>query len=294
MEYQLDRRLGLHIHPDRQPPENWSIFEVDADGKRYRENLEPYGGYERFTIVSFTLDDRVEVVSASDHPYYLEAKDEDSSWGRSIRARIEPHVDQASVGGGSARYFMLGCDKPVQHFELHVFASTEGKRDECIALGSPPYDSLDLPLGGAGNYISFHFGLSQDKFDKLWDKVSAGRISGATLTVSRVDGFYAKWNSLEGPESIAVLTKEKPHKLKLPDGFGSAPPTLRQVGNAVLEVPHRIDIVPSAPQNDTNANDRAASSKAASARPAIRPIMGSAAWLLLTLAAALVGAVFNR
>jgi hypothetical protein len=234
MEYHLDSKICLSEDPEHKNLYRWFLREIGEETPKYQRDQIPWEWTQYFTLAeiqvqsSFQLGERY----ASDEEKAAPAVKERDV----ILAKLLPYDVRDRRMQSSTRYSMFGANRPITEFELSIYEVEEGTSETCSAWGSLSYTTdIDFCDVTSDDSITFYFKVTKDRFARLLSMIAAKSITGGTLRVSDVEGFYSDWSPGISTDDIKVLTRdEKDHPVEIPEGCSITPPRLGKIGEFEL------------------------------------------------------------
>jgi hypothetical protein len=248
VEYHLDHRVVLDQKPEFKNLYQWSLQEIDAEGKKIGRDEIPWKWDLYFTATELALSDAFKI----EHEYQFETDDTKLTTRASqfIRAKLQP----GRPGDRAYRrttYSMFGTTRTISDFELTI--EKVDVQPTCRAWGGVSYTAeFDFRDETANDTVVFHLYVPSETFTEYARKIEAGAIGEAVLRVGGVDGFYSDWSPSITTDSIKVLTDGKEHKVEIADDCEIAPPRMGHVDEAELYLRHvnKLEGIPPEAEDD--------------------------------------------
>ncbi|RWD01425.1 MAG: hypothetical protein EOS58_25450 [Mesorhizobium sp.] len=232
MEYNIDRRVIFDQDSEFKSLYEWSLQEVDADGKKVGRDQIPWVFTLSFTAIELTLGDTLAI-----KPDFQEGS-EDKKMAmhekQFIFAKLQP-TDRGRFPRATT-YSMFGTDRAISNFQLHIMPLAEGEKQErCIAWGVVSYTAeIDFLDETVGDSMGFYLIVRPETFARYAEKVAARAVDEVVLHVGRVAGFYSDWSPSIFADQIKVLADYKDQKIEIPTNCKIIPPRLGEVMEAEL------------------------------------------------------------
>ncbi|MFK0691577.1 hypothetical protein ACFX5Q_25740 [Mesorhizobium sp. IMUNJ 23033] len=232
METHIDRRVILCQESEFKSLYEWSLQELNADGKQVGRDQIPWIWTLSFTASELTLRDTIAI-----KPSYPDDPEESQMTAKQvIFAKLHP------IGRGgidwTTSYSMFGTDRTIANFQLQIIPLTdEDEQERCIAWGVVSYTAeTDFHEETTGDSMGFYLIVRPETFTRYAEKIAASAVDEVVLHVGRVAGFYSEWSPSISADQIKVLTDDKEHKIEIPDNCEIDPPRLGEVLQAELHI----------------------------------------------------------
>lgn len=241
MDFHIDRRVILSEESEYKNLYDWSLKEIDGDGKQVGRDLIPWAWGVSFTARNLVL---TETLSLSSEMLSSSSDDGDSNTKReatkrqSIRATLRPWDLEPYCQTG---FSMFGTGRALSKFDLVIYKLQEGDGEErCVAWGSVSYTSeIDFREDTTDDVLIFNLFICSDRFARYAERIAGRTVDEVVFRVRGVAGFYSDWSPSITADSIKVLTNSEEHKIQNPDDCTIKPPRLGEVAEAELHF-HRI------------------------------------------------------
>ncbi|ETA72690.1 MULTISPECIES: hypothetical protein [Mesorhizobium] len=279
MEYNIDRRVVLNQDSEFKNLYEWSLQELDADGKKVGRDQIPWALTLSFTASELTLGDTLAI-----KPDYQDDSDDAKMAVQEkqvIFAKLHP-TDRGRFARATS-YSMFGADRVISNFQLHIMPLTHGDEQErCIAWGVVSYTAeIDFLEETVGDSMGFYLIVRPETFARYAEKVASSAVDHVVLQVGRVAGFYSDWSPSIFADEVKVLADYRDQKIEIPTNCEISPPRLGEViqaelsfnrvtklGNARLESSDIPEDRPERnPEEHTGGSGEAKASKEAEADP---------------------------
>ncbi|WP_457578846.1 hypothetical protein [Ensifer adhaerens] len=241
MDFHIDRRVILSEVSEYKNLYEWSLREIDGDGKQVGRDLIPWDWSVSFTARDLVLADTLTLSSATP----VNSRDDgdpntkrEAKKRQSIRATLRPlDLEPYSQTGFS----MFGTARALSKFELFIYELQEVDGEErCVAWGSVSYTSeIDFREDTTDDVLVFNLFVRPDRFARYAERIASTTVDEVVFRVQGVAGFYSDWSPSITADSIKVLTNSEEHKIQIPADSTVKPPRLGEVAEAELHF-HRI------------------------------------------------------
>lgn len=191
----------------------WSIDEIDREGKVVSEDLIPWDWRLHFKITSISY-----VSSMSAEYNYFVDDDNKNTYKEYFRAELE------QFDHNEPRLEIFGDKKAVKEISLIIYSANEKDDDSesLRAYASNDFEfEIDFEVRFEPSYLRFQLFLNDNKFDELKELVKQNRASHIHLNVTECAGFYSHWTPLISTSLIKILTTR--HKIQALDGREDLP-----------------------------------------------------------------------
>jgi hypothetical protein len=213
----------------------WHLRESDDGNSQHRQDQIPWVWTQYFTLAdlacttSFTLGGPLATDKESTAP---EVKEREV-----ISATLLPYeLRDRQALHDSTTYSMFGTDRAIDNFSLAIHQASDGMPERCSAWGIVSYThDFDFREVTEDDCLGFYLVLSKERFARIARMIAENSISGGTVRLGAVDGFYSEWSPAISTPHIKVLTsEEKVQPVDLPEGCLTVPPRLGRVGEFEL------------------------------------------------------------
>lgn len=241
MDFHIDRRVILSEESEHKNLYDWSLKEVDGEGKQVGRDLIPWAWSVSFTardlVLAETLTLSSEMVPSSRDDGDPHTKRE-ATKRQSIRATLRPLDLEPYCQTG---FSMFGTVRALSKFELFIYELQERDGEErCVAWGSVSYTSeIDFREDTTDDVLVFNLFVRPDRFARYAERITDTTVDEVVFRVQGVAGFYSDWSPSITADSIKVLTNSEEHKIQIPADCTVKPPRLGEVAEAELHF-HRI------------------------------------------------------
>jgi hypothetical protein len=226
VDYHLDRRVILSDDPQYKNLYEWSLQEVDDDGKQIGRDLIPWSWSLNFVAVELSLTDQLNI----EPDYQAPRENTKNAVKRTYRisGKMRPN------GSGAIRktsYSMLGTSRLISDFYLGIEELPEGETEpKCSVQGGVAQTfELDFRNEKFEDTIWFNLQVTSEQFTEYAAMITTSSLDVVVLRIGGVRGFYSDWSPSISTNSIKVLTSEEKHKVEIPEGWAFPPPRLGEV-----------------------------------------------------------------
>jgi hypothetical protein len=248
LDHHYDRKIIYSTDREHKSLYEWSLKELDAEGQQVGRDWIPWSWTLYFKAKDISLR---ESWSTQDRYPIDETKGKREAKERKfIRAELYPD----SHDRWPPTYSMLGTDRKVSKFILHIEQISDDQDERCTADGIVSYtteiDFRDV-TDDDSLWIYFHFHAAT--FAHYAQRITSGEVDSLTVRIGHVAGFYSDWSPSITTDKIRILTADREHKVEgVPEDV-----TLRrlgEVGEAELYFARETKLPLPAPEPD-EAND---------------------------------------
>lgn len=250
MEYHIDRRLKLVTDVEHSSLYKWCIQEVEENGETAGRDQIPWAWSHDFSAHDLThrmslQGDREsfniylkegEVGEAgfeNQEPKAPEVKDEEEIYG-TLRPSYRPDGFPSQT-----QFSMFGTDRIINTFTLRIRPTD--KEEELTAWGCVSYTSeVDFQTETTPDCIEFYLSISHERFSKLVELVRSGRVSGTSLRICYVRGFYSGWSPSISTDLVKVLCIGSEQEVEIPEGCTIEPPRLGKIGEFSFDLHSKL------------------------------------------------------
>ena len=231
MKYHLDRRIVLNAEPEHKSLYNWSLHELDADGKKVGRDQIPWHFSLYFTATEISVNNTVEIardlLDKSNDVATIRTK-------QSIRAKLESGHPNDARSYRRTSYSMFGTERVISDFELVILKTDDlDAQPSCTAWGNVSNTfELDFRDETTSDSVTFYLHLSPEIFAKHAGQIAAGGVDEAILRVSGVNGFYSEWSPAVSTTDVKVLTDDEEQRIEEPSDCKIVPTRLGEVAEA--------------------------------------------------------------
>ncbi|MBO6950202.1 MAG: hypothetical protein JJ855_19705 [Rhodospirillales bacterium] len=267
MEYHIDRRLKLVTEVEHSSLYKWCILEVEENGETAGRGQIPWAWSHDFSAhdlthrislqgdrESFNIHLKEGEVSEAgfenQEPKVPEVKDEEEIYG-TLRPSYRPDGFPSQT-----QFSMFGTDRIINTFTLRIRPTD--KEEELTAWGCVSYTSeVDFRVETTPDCIEFYLSLSRERFSKLVELVRSGRVSGASLRICYVRGFYSGWSPSISTDLVKVLCIGSEQEVEIPEGCTIEPPRLGKIGEFSFNLHSKLsfDVPKDVEREDTGDED---------------------------------------
>ncbi|TIM99995.1 MAG: hypothetical protein E5Y38_14895 [Mesorhizobium sp.] len=250
MENHIDRRVILCPESEYTNLYEWSLQEVDADGKKIDRDQIPWEWTLYFKATELTLHDTLTVgallpTASQDEINAVTAK-------QSISAKLLP-----SGAPWPPSYSMFGTDRTITDISLSIIPSVaDDEPEQCVAWGVVSYTSeIDFGEETTPDCIGFYLIVRPDRFARYAEMVAASAVEDVLLFVGRVPGFYSDWSPSTSTHRIKILADKSAQKIEVPPDCEIDPPRLGRAQYAQIHIRRVAELskaTPKAPEGAAN------------------------------------------
>ncbi len=241
MKSHLESKIVLFEDAEHSSLYRWSLREIGEETSGYQRDKIPWLWSQYFTmseikaLSSLNLSDWV-ALNEEKVPKEIKEK-------QVIRAKLFPSEMGAGRIKTCTHYSMFGTNRTINSFEIEIFEVEQGKSESSYAWASVSHTTeIDFRDVKSDDVIVFGISVSKERFSSLLRLFQAQSISGGSLRVRGVDGFYAEWSPGISTSHIKVLTgDEKDHPVEIPEGCLIVPPRVGRVGDFELYLDSKIN-----------------------------------------------------
>lgn len=235
MDYHIDRKVVFSTESEFKSLYDWSLHEVDAEGKKVARDQIPWRWDLSFTLSKLLLSDTLTIEPASridDTGAPTVAKKQ------SIRATLLPKDPWQRGLYSETTYSMFGTDRPITDIRLTIVSLDDDEQEEhCTAWGGVSYTAeFDIVEDTIPDCLLFYLYVRPQTFAGYVAMIRAGQIDQAVLRVGRVSGFYSDWSPSISTNKIKVLTSNDEHVVEMLAGSDVAIPRLGTVRRVELDL----------------------------------------------------------
>lgn len=236
MQYHQERKLRLHTDPEYSSLYSWAVIEVDDHGRRVGRDQIPWNWMLHFVATSCTLSDTLEIGEIALD--FLEAPSEpEATHQRRIRMPLRSGWTLAESDNHNETVFqMFGTGRTIHEISLEIHPTPVPERQQtasawgCLSY-TAEHDFLDETTD---DVLIFSLFVSPDDFERYASMIAQGHVSGATVSLGSVAGFYSEWSPSISTSSIKVLAQGAEQHVECPQGVEFSPPRLGRVGRFSL------------------------------------------------------------
>jgi hypothetical protein len=223
----------------------WSLQEIDADGKKLGSDWIPWSWTLRFKAKDISLRENWSI--SERYPKDETKGKMETKERRVIAATLCPDA----YHDWPPSYSMLGTDRRVDSIHLHIEEISDDDEERCIAYGNVSYTTeIDFRESIQEDALSFYFYVHANKFRYFAKRITSGQVDSLVFSVGHVSGFYSRWSPGISTDQIKILTEDSDHVVEeLPDGFTIR--RLGEVGKVELNFARAVELPPLATDNDS-------------------------------------------
>lgn len=209
MDHHYDRRIIFSTDREYKNLYPWSLKELDAEGGQLGRDWIPWSWTLYFKAKDISLR---ETWSTQDrYPVDPSKGKSEAKERKFIRAELYP---DAQVRWPPS-YSMLGTDRNVSKFFLHIEQIPDDEDERCTAYGVVSYtteiDFRDV-TDDDSLWIYFHFHAAT--FARYAQRITSAEVDSLTVRVGSVAGFYSDWSPSSTTDNIRILTADSEHKVE--------------------------------------------------------------------------------
>ena len=213
---------------------DWSLQELDADGKKVGHEQIPWKWNTYFTAIQLTYGDTITIgPGRTNHSNAEKLAVRERQF---IHVKLHPGHPAEQGHNRETSYSMFGTDRTISNFDLYIEKLDDQEEQEgCTVWGSPRRTLEDhIDDETFDDCVTFRLSVRPEKFARYTAQISASAVDEAIFRVGEVAGFYSPWSPSISTNEIKVLTRDKEHKIELPSSCAISPPRLGAVGEAEL------------------------------------------------------------
>lgn len=238
LDYHLDRKVTLKATPEHSPLYGWAISEVDEKGKAGPDQI-PWPWAFDFTARSCEVlaGTEIRTVDYVDKPIATPTVKE----SRSIYAKLRPGLsDDLFDRTNRTRFSMFGTGRMIEDFQLRILPASANDPESCTAWGCPSYTTdTDFRDETTPDVIVFTMLVKPETFARYAALIAQGAVSGLTMRVHSVSGFYSDWSPSISTTRVKVLAHSSDQAVEsLSEGID--PPRLGGIGEATVIFARRL------------------------------------------------------
>jgi len=238
MEFHLEHGLRLNQKPEHPGLYEWAVNEVDEKGKPIGRDQIPWPWSFVFAALSCEIITSAEVKTVDFMGEALAAPE--VAHRRLICAKMRPDVFRGENDIRKTHFSMFGTTRDIKEFGLNIYPLTGEEPESCSVWGSVSYTAEDdLFDRTEPDTIIFSMMVKPDTFARYAALIAQNAVSGLSLRVNAVQGFYSDWSPSISTSAVKVLARGEEQKIE-PQAEGIDPPRLGKVGEAELTFTRRL------------------------------------------------------
>lgn len=251
MEHHVDRRIILSPESEYKNLYEWSLQEVDAEGKEIGRDQIPWEWTLYFKATELTLHDTLTI--GSSYPHASESDSNTVTAKQSISAKLHPFGMTWTPS-----YSMFGTDRTITDFSLSIIPSVvEDEQEQCLAWGVVSYSAeIDFRSEATPDCLGFYLIVSPERFAQYAEMTATSSVQDVSFFVGRVPGFYSNWSPGISPDHIKILTDKSAHKIEIPPDCQIDPPRLGRTQYAELNIRRTTELAKATPKAPEGAVDK--------------------------------------
>jgi hypothetical protein len=249
LESHLDSKIVLSEDSKYRNLYSWFLLESGDNAVKSDRCQVPWEWTLYFTLADIIL-------SSS---FSIESSDGKSTTRETIEAKLVPNDARNTHFRDDTAYSMLGTNRLIKDFRLHIREVSEGGEENCSVWGCVSYTAeVDFRDVRSDDIVIFYLWVTRERFDQYAQVIRYNAITHGLFKVGRVAGFYSEWSPAVSTSSVKVLTADKNFQpVEMPDGCLIDPPRLRKVGEFELQLYRDIKFKIPAEVDATGGSDRA-------------------------------------
>ena len=202
MKYNLEHKL-IFTENKNNSLFGWSISEVDADGKKLKDEFIPWPWSNYF---------RISEISINNSLYINTCQDAGFNELKSIKAKIHPEKKNLLA----PKYLMFGTNRKISEFQLIILPLEKQKKEEyCTLSACASYDyENDFRNYTTNDKLNFCLHVTIETFAKYTQILNSFNTVSGFFSVSGVSGFYSHWSPSISTDIIKVLTDLETHNIE--------------------------------------------------------------------------------